>query len=125
MKMRIMGAAAAIGLACVTLTGCVDAGPGYVSSGYVYNETPYYGGYRDHWRYRERNWDRDRNWDRRPGRPDWQHANDRPDRGPRPDRPRPDRDVRPDRNNSTEHGGRNGWSGDTAGHSYRILPDGQ
>lgn len=121
MKIRTLGATAALGLACLTLAGCVDSGPGYVSSGYVYSDSGYYGGYdggyRDRWRYR----DHDRGWDRGPGRSDWHHGGDRPDRGDhnwRGGRSGGDHVGRPDRGPDQ---GRGAYSGGSPNGPGRVI----
>ncbi len=81
--MKKLFSAATIGLACLTLAGCVSEGPGYgyYEQSYVVYDRPGYV-YRDHYRdhYHRRDWDRDRgrhdrsSWrdNERPGRDRWQ-----------------------------------------------------
>ncbi|RYE69916.1 MAG: hypothetical protein EOP17_02175 [Rhizobiaceae bacterium] len=123
MKMRSFGGAVAIGLACLTLAGCVSETGGYSTYETVYDRgdrsdyywrrdrVRYHGHYGrpDHWDGRPGrpgHWsgrpDRPGGWDGRPDRPGgWDGGPDRPDRPGRPDRPvrpdRPDRPTRPDR----------------------------
>lgn len=137
MKMRSFGGAVAIGLACLTLAGCVSETGGYSTYETVYDRgdrSDYYWR-RDRVRYHG-HYGRPDHWDGRPGRPSrpghwsgrldrpggWDGRPDRPDRPGRPDRPnradRPDRPERPTRPNRDNSGN---WGGDRPDRGHNVI----